>query len=111
LKKSKKTPIKLSTKVCANPTIRVLKIDEKAQKCGDDICTGITKINIVKPGHNIKYTDCPVGDELQSEFMKGFLFIEEPASYTRFENSQETTGEGSAVIIENFLMTFVKWFE
>lgn len=74
MSKSKKTPINLSKNVCAKPTIRVLKIDENSQKCGNDICTGINSIKFVKPGYNIKYTDCPVGDELHSEFMKGYLF-------------------------------------
>lgn len=67
-KKSKKTPIILEKTVCANPTIRVLKIDEKAQKCGTNICTGITKIEIIKAGNALKSADCPVGDDMPKEF-------------------------------------------
>lgn len=62
MKKEKKTPITLTRTVCANPTIRVLKIDEKAQKCGDDICTGINAIKIIKAGNVILAKNCPVGD-------------------------------------------------
>lgn len=69
MKKSKKTEITLERIVCANPTIRVLKIDEKSQKCGNDICTGIKSIEMVKAGNILKYADCPAGDELKKEFM------------------------------------------
>jgi hypothetical protein len=54
LKKSKKTKIILEKIVCANPTIKVLTIDEKSQKCGKDICTGIKKIEIIKAGNLLK---------------------------------------------------------
>jgi len=54
LKKEKKITSPLSKQPCSKFSIKVEGINQKAQKCGEDICTGIKKIVVQKVGSIVK---------------------------------------------------------
>jgi len=100
IKKTKKTTIAFETRVCTKPTIRVIKIDEEKQKCGQDICTGIKSIILTLAGSSVTYTECP--PEKSDVDISMYKFYEEPVNLIRFEASKEKEASNGSDLKENF---------
>lgn len=73
---------------CSKVTIRVLLIDEQRQKCGRNICTGISKIEFFTGMVEAKQADCPPDDVKDEDMDSSMLFFEEPTNVGNYANNK-----------------------